>query len=213
MPLPSETAARAACRRPARRLRRALPLALLLGGLMAGTLVGCASLPAPEPPSYLDERTGITLTVVDAPLVLARERRDLAANARDYLTLVGVSRNESGRITSALLLHRWSTIDARVAAAPAAEPKLVIVADGRDIRPQPLAELPKEFRPSATHDLWRPPVSTVATTAYRIDAATLRFIAESRRVSAFIDERGDDLPYVLWRDGRDALARFAAGTR
>ena len=186
-------------------------MALAVASLAA--LAGCASLPAPEPPSYLDERTGITLTVVDAPLVFARDRRDLAANARDYLTLVGVSRNESGRITSALLLHRWSTIDARVATPPAAEPKLVIVADGRDIRPATLGSLPKEFQPSTTHDLWLPPVSAVATTAYRIDAATLRYIAESARVSAFVDERGDELPYVLWRDGRDALARFAAGVR
>jgi len=188
---------------------RASALALVLGTVLAG----CASLPAPEPPSYLDERTGITLTVVDTPLVLSRDRRDLAANARDYLTLVAVSRNESGRVTSALLLYRWSTIDARIAAPPGAEPKLVIVADGRDIRPQPLGSMPKEFLPSTTHDLWRPPVSEVATTAYRIDAATLRFIAESARVSAFLDQPGDGLPYALWRDGRAALARFAINAR
>lgn len=198
-----------AVRRPARVL---LPCCALAVALTTG-LAGCASLPEPEPSSYLDERTGITLTVVDTPLVLARDRRDLAANARDYLTLVAVSRNEAGRITPALLLHRWSTIDARVAAPPGAETKLVIVADGRDIRPQPLGTLPKEFLPSSTHDLWRPPVSAVATTAYRIDAATLRFIADSARVSAFIDEPGDELPYVLWRDGRAALARFAASAR
>jgi hypothetical protein len=187
-------------------LRAPLPycaatLALLLGG--------CASLPSPESPSYLDERTGITLTVVDTPLVLARDRRDLAANARDYLTLVAVNRNESGRITSALLLYRWSTIDSRVAAPQLGEPKLVIVADGRDIRLQPLASVPKEFVPTPQHDLWHPPVSDVSTTAFRIDAATLRFIAQSARVSAFIDQRGDDLPYSLWRDGRAALERFA----
>lgn len=215
-PRPRDPLSRAARRLVAWRTHRtvgASRAASLPAIALAGLLGGCASLPSPEPPSYLDERTGITLTVVDTPLVLARERRDLAANARDYLTLVAVSRNQSGRITSALLVHRWSTIDARVAAPLAADARLVIVADGRDIRPQPLAELPKEFQPSATHDLWRPPVSQVATVAYRIDAATLRFIAESGRVSAFIDQPGDALPYALWRDGRAALARFAGSAQ
>jgi hypothetical protein len=178
-------------------------------------LVACAALPAPAPLAYLDERTGITLTVVDAPLVLARERRDLAANARDYLTLVAVARNESGRRSSALLVHRWSTIDTRVrtAGAPEADPRLVIVADGRDIRLTRLEPVPREFEPSATHDLWRPDVSQVDTVVYRVDVATLRYIAQSTRVSAFRDVPDDALPFSMWRDGRAALARLAEETR
>ena len=178
--------------RPTRRTV-ALALGVLALATGAGLLGGCASAPPAETLSFLDERTGITLSVVDEPLVLARDRRDLAANARDYLTLVAVTRNQSGRITPALLLYRWSTIDSRVAA--------------------PLADVPKEFSPSAVHDLWRPPVSTVSTTAYKIDAATLLFIAQSGHVSAFIDQPGDGLPYSLWRDGRAALERFATVTR
>lgn len=199
----------------ARRSRRTVALAIgaLALGPGLGLLAGCASAPPAETLSFLDERTGITLTVVDEPLVLARDRRDLAANARDYLTLVAVTRNESGRVTPALLLYRWSTIDSRVSAPLAAEPKLVIVADGRDIRLAPLGNVPKEFSPSAVHDLWRPPVSAVSTTAYKVDAATLRFIAQSGRVSAFIDQPGDGLPYALWRDGRAALERFATATQ
>lgn len=178
---------------------------------ISGVLAACASLPAPAPQDYLDDRTGITLTVVDAPLILARERRDLAANARDYLTLVAVKRNESGRVTPALLVHRWSTIDTRVGHAPAsAEPNLVIVADGRDIRPAGLRPVPREFVPSEVHDLWRPAVSQVETTAYGIDAATLRYIAQSARIGAFYELAGDALPYSLWRDGRAALLRIAA---
>lgn len=198
--------------RPTRRTV-ALALGVLALATGAGLLGGCASAPPAETLSFLDERTGITLSVVDEPLVLARDRRDLAANARDYLTLVAVTRNQSGRITPALLLYRWSTIDSRVAAPLAAEPKLVIVADWRDIRLAPLADVPKEFSPSAVHDLWRPPVSTVSTTAYKVDAATLLFIAQSGHVSAFIDQAGDGLPYSLWRDGRAALERFATVTR
>ncbi len=184
--------------------------------LVALTLpAGCASLPAPQSLTYLDERTGITLTVVDAPLVLARERRDLAANARDYLTLVAVTRNESGRVTPALLVHRWSTIDTRVtpSGAPIADPRLVIVADGRDIRLTTLQPVPREFEPSSTHDLWRPKVSLVDTTVYRVDAATLRYIAQSERISAFHDVPDDALPFAMWRDGRLALGRVAEDAR
>lgn len=173
-------------------------------------LGACASLPPAEPLSFLDERTGITLTLVDEPLVLARDRRDLAANSRDYLTLVALTRNQSGRITTGLLVYRWSTIDDRVTRATPGDSKLVIVADGRDIRPVPLNELPREFTPSALHSLWRPPISEVSTTAYAMDGPTLRFIAQSARISAFFDRPGEDLPYLLWRDARAALERFTA---
>jgi hypothetical protein len=188
------------------RLPPALPALAALALLAA-----CASLPPPAPLTYLDERTGITLTVVDEPLVLARERRDLAANARDYLTLVALTRNESGRVTSALLVHRWSTIDTRVTTAggTATDTRLVIVADGRDIRLATLEPVPREFEASGTHDLWRPKVSRVETTAYRVDAATLRYIAQSARVSAFRDVPDDALSFAMWRDGRAALGRLA----
>ena len=33
--------------------------------------------PAPEPQEYLDEQTGATVTVGDAPLIFARERSEL----------------------------------------------------------------------------------------------------------------------------------------
>lgn len=172
-------------------------------------LGGCAALPAPAPVEYLDERTGVTLVVADAPLVLARERRDLAANARDYLTLVGVIRDESGRFSPMLLVHRWSTIDARVTPEPVAPPdRLVIVADGRDIRLIPLEPLPREVAARDPRLFW-PEDSRAATVAYRADAAVLRYIAESARVSAFFDTPGGDLPYALWRDGRAALGRLA----
>jgi hypothetical protein len=184
-------------------------IGLFIAGMIPMLLGACAALPAPSPVEYLDERTGVTLVVADAPLVLARERRDLAANARDYLTLVGVIRDESGRLLPILLIHRWSTIDARVTPDAAATPaSLVIVADGRDIRLEPLEPPPREL---AARDprLWWPEDARAVTLAYRADAAVLRYIAESARVSAFFDAPGGDLPYSVWRDGRAALARLA----
>jgi hypothetical protein len=191
------------------------PLPALAACATLALSAACASLPAPAPLTYLDERTGITLTVVDTPIVLARERRDLAANARDYLTLAAVTRNESGRLTTALIVHRWSTIDNRVAGdgVVSGDARLVMMADGRDIRLTKLAPVPREFEPSDTHRLWRPDVSLVDTAVYRVDAATLRYVAESARVSAHRDVAGDDLPFSMWRDGRAALGRLTEAAR
>ena len=50
-------------------------------------LAGCVT-PEPAPRTTLDTNTGVSLIVTDEPVVLARERRDIAAQARDYLTLV-----------------------------------------------------------------------------------------------------------------------------
>ena len=192
---------------------RNLVLTLLLGA----HLCACASLPPPAPATFLDEETGVTLTVVAKPLVLARDRRDIAANARDYITLVAVERNQTGRRNLVLLAYRWSTIDRRVNPQADADARaLVLVADGRDIRLQPVAEqLPAELRPRA--QLLQPDVTDVVAVAYRIDESTLRYIAESQRISGFYSDARGALPFALWADGRDALGEFAAslggGTR
>ncbi|HPF25753.1 MAG TPA: hypothetical protein P5528_12640 [Steroidobacteraceae bacterium] len=172
-------------------------------------LGACTALPPPEPRSHLDERTGVTLTVVDQPLVFARERRDIAANVRDYITLVAVERDQAGKFTLALIAYRWSTIDKRVNDESLdANTKLVIVADGRDIRLEPLAdELPADLQGDPR--LLPPAAPEYATTAYQVDAATLTFIATSANLSAFYEDATQPLSFALWNDARDALAHFA----
>ena len=84
----------------------------LLGACLSACLVlcgACTALPPPEPATHLDQRSGVTLTVVDKPLVFARERRDIAANVRDYITLVAVERDVAGKFTLALIAYRGST--------------------------------------------------------------------------------------------------------
>jgi hypothetical protein len=171
-------------------------------------MLACSALPAPELANFLDEDTGISLTVVDQPWILARDRRDVAANARDYLTLVAAERDEMGRRQLVLLVHRWSTIDRRVGGNnDDADQSLVLVADGRDFKLTTLAErLPREF--SRNDRLLRPPVSQVATSAYKIDPQTLRYLASSKQVSAFYVDTRATLSYALWQDGRAALQRF-----
>ncbi len=184
------------------------PIRLLCQALLLTLVSACAAPPPREATQFLDERTGITLSVVDAPLILARERRDIAANARDYVTLVAAERDLMGRRQLVLLAHRWSTIDTRVGAGDDdAATALTLVADGRDIHLSAAsAQLPPEF--AQGERLLRPPVDQVTTLAFETDIATLRYLASSRQLSASFDAARATLPYSIWRDGRDSLQQF-----
>ena len=69
--------------------------------------------PGNAPKELLDEDSGTTLIVVRRPIVLARSRTDLAANVRDYVTLVVAQEDRSGKYSTWLIVHRWSTVDPR----------------------------------------------------------------------------------------------------
>jgi hypothetical protein len=174
---------------------------------MALWLAGCASGPS-GPRVSLDPRTGATFTMVDTPMIFARERRDVAANARDYLTVVAVEINVSGQRHLYLAVHRWSTIDLRSGETSPEPSVLLLVADGRDItltsRQDQGASLPID----ATR-LMRPEDADVVTTLYPIDGATLEYIAGSHSLSAVYSD-SFALPFALWRDGRTDLRRMLA---
>lgn len=173
-------------------------------------LAGCVALPAATPVERLDERTGVTLVLPSEPLVFARERRDVAVNARDYLTLAALERNKAGRRDVVLLCYRWSTIDRRVNPMDDWQAQtLVIVIDGRDLRLEPLGDrLPEDLRPRP--ELHRPPVGNVTATAYRASRSTLEIIAAGHDLQAFFADARGSPAFRLWRDGREALRRFLA---
>ena len=114
-------------------MTRSIRTLILLGLLQA--LAACAATPVDNRPTeYLDEKSAATVTVVRHPLVLARERRELAANTRDYVTVAAAAVNRSGKITYVLIVYVWSTVDVRGAARAAAPDTLVLAADDRRIR-------------------------------------------------------------------------------
>jgi hypothetical protein len=177
--------------------------------MSALTLGGCVSPPL-EPRTVLDERSGASVTVVDAPLVLARERRDVAAHARDYLTLVAAEINEAGRRRVVWVAHQWSTIDKRATDfQPAPGAPLLLIADGRDLRLAPV-----EFAGAAmlarNGALLAPDDTDAITTFYSVDPATLEYVATSHFLSASFPESRLALPFTEWRNGRAALKRFLA---
>ena len=157
----------------------------------------------------LDEQTGNTLFVGAKPLVFARERSDVAAHARDYVTLMAVAVNESGRYTEYLLLHRWSTVDRRMLSPPdPSASELRILAEGRKIDLAPLDEVPMSL--SSRPELHGPKHGDAITRAYKVDLETLHFIAESRTLAVRMPQESLNIPFGLWADGRASLTQFVA---
>ena len=182
--------------------RRAWPLGALLLFALAGALAATK-----EPQEYLDEDTAATVTVVGEPLLFAFARTDLAANVRDYVTLAAAAVDQNGKISYVLISYFWSTVDPRLRhePLPPAEP-FVLQADDRRI------EL--HLKGHSAHEagigmpVHAPPGDPVTPNVYACDLATLRFIAESRRLSLQAESNGADVSYELWEDRRAALRAF-----
>jgi hypothetical protein len=171
-------------------------------------LSGCTHIRSAESLEIYDERTGNTLSVVRAPLIFARDRTDVAAHARDYVTLVAVEVDHSGEYREYLLAYRWSTVDRRM--SPPADPRagqLEILCDGRAINLAAVEEMPISVsRP----ELLAPKHAHPVTHAYRIDVATLRFIANGHELTVRLPQEALATPYKIWSDGRMALGQFVA---
>jgi hypothetical protein len=171
---------------------------------IAWLLCACASSGPAHSKAVLDESSGLSFIVVQRPMVFARARSDVAANARDYLTLVAAEEDRSGKYTRWLIVHRWSTVDPRMQHDPGQNPsQLRIIADDRELtlrraEPDPAILARRDL-------LFAPHGSGAQSAAYPVDEATLRYIAFSRLLLLRV---GDDtaLPaYSVWADGRDAL--------
>jgi hypothetical protein len=178
-----------------------------VAGLAALLAAGCAATSQPREHEYLDENTAATVTVGHDTLVFARERPELAVNARDYLTVVPVDVNRAGKHAVYLFGYAWSTIDKRgVDETPGA---YEIVADDRSIG---LALAPGGTRELGIGTAPLPPPSR---TAVPVVAATsreiLRFIVAATDVRVLRTRDGLVARFALWHDGRPALDEFLQG--
>ena len=187
--------------RPSASMRALLPA-------LASLLCACASNGPAQPKEVLDEYSGVTLIVVQRPMVFARSRIDVGANVRDYLTLVATEEDRSGKYKVWLIVHRWSTVDPRMQGDADGKSALHIIADGRELvlaRAEPAPAI------LARGDLlFAPRGSRTDSAAYAVDDPTLRYIADSDRLLLRI---GDDtaLPaYAVWDDGREAMRQLLA---
>ena len=177
--------------------------AWVIAAMMA--LTACVT--KPEALEILDQQSGNTFFVASKPLVFARERTDVAAHSRDYAMLVAVAVDESGTFSEYLLLHRWSTVDRRMLEPARSDAgQLRILAEGRSIELAPLGTVPVTL--SSRPELRGPEHSDVITRAYRVDLATLRFVAASRVLAVRLPQEPLDTDFSLWTDGRASLAKF-----
>ena len=161
----------------------------------------------PQPREYLDPDTAATVTVVGEPLVFDNPRTEVAANARDYVTLAAAAVNRSGKMSYVLVAYFWSTVDPRMRSDPLPNPEpLIVLADDRRI------EL--TLSGHSAHDagigvaVLPPPGPTVMPNVYSIDLGALRSIAESRHLSLITETAVTSIPYGLWDDRRAALRAF-----
>jgi hypothetical protein len=174
------------------------------------TSAACSSLP-PSPRNLLDEHTGMTVSVAGAPTLFARLRSEPAVPAQnpvhDYLTLVAIQKDEAGKYTELLLLYRWSALFGSASdATQQSAGTLLIEVDGLSIELQPMQRVPTDLpRPK---DLFLPDTTGVALSAYVTDFQTLKQIATSHQLLIRLPQEPVDAPYLLWRDGRPALAQF-----
>jgi hypothetical protein len=160
-----------------------------------------------QPTEYLDPDTAASVASVASPILFARAHQDVAANSREYATVVGASVNRAGRYEYVLLVYLWSTVDPRLGAGRHPGDNLILLADDRAIR------LQRDGRSLRDVGIARPLDRQLHTRGpprvYRIDRATLRFVAHAGRLRLQLEGDGDARPFDVWQDGRRELAQLA----
>jgi hypothetical protein len=182
-----------------------LRVIMLAGIVMPVALWGCAAAPNPTgPKEYLDQATAATISVVGRPLVFARERRELAAYSRDYITVAAAAVDRMGKVDHVLIAYYWSTVDRRYSSGgPSVADPLVIVADDR--RLQFSLQGYSAEQAGIGKPVHAPPGPDVHPTVYRTDLETLRFLAAARHLAIVKDPEDASTLYELWDDERPAL--------
>jgi hypothetical protein len=156
---------------------------------------------------YVDEITAVSIAVPFDSLVFARERTDLAANARDYLTLAPLEINRTGHRSYFWSGYLWSTIDRRdrqPILAPGDE--LVLLADGRPIA------LKSDGKSLREHGVGQPPthmpVRTAIPVLFPASPEALAYVARAEELRVELIHEGSSEPFTLWKDARDGLRAF-----
>jgi hypothetical protein len=185
-------------------------------GLAAFLLLsGCAARPgvfeeeaqqqAAQSNEYLDEQTGSTVSVVEQPLVFARDRSERAANLRDYITLSAATINRGGKRTYVLVAYVWSTLDPRFNPVTSAG-DMVLRADDRRIVLTAAGKTATQL--GIGRPVHAPAGQQVVPLVYPADLGLLRFLAAAHGLSAQVGTEGENYDYELWDDKRSSLSDF-----
>lgn len=180
------------------RLARLLLLSLTVGGMALPVIADENTF------EYLDHETAASITGATQPLVFARQRTDLAAHERDYITLTAIEINRSGKRKYFWWGYVWSTIDRRGGERLlGSDDTLVLIADGRPIRLACGNCAPRDEgiaqAPTA------PPLRTAIPVLFNADLEVMRYVAQATDLQIELVRAGISEPFQLWKDGRAAL--------
>ena len=172
--------------------------------VVAALLSGCASSPDSGRREYLDEHSAATVTVVQPGITFARDRTDLAAHARDYLTIVPVDVNRMGKHEQYFYCMDWSTIDKRALAEPSSGGRRwQLVADGRAI---PLTPTSKSLREIGVVE--RPIEHQADATAVLLvpmERHVIEYVAQAASLRVVLDDAGTTFRYDFWSGNPESL--------
>lgn len=176
---------------------RARYLCSIVATMTSLALGACASRPPDGAREYLDEVSAASVTVAPGGLVFARERPELAVHARDYITLVPIDVNRSGRHALYFCVYVWSTIDKRgLLRRDAAPDEIELLADGRPIPLLPVAATPREL--GLAERPVRPPSDSAQLIIVPTDRETLEYLSRATVVRALAWHDGVSDRYDLW---------------
>jgi hypothetical protein len=177
-------------------------------------LAGCAHQPAAPTSTgiteYLDTQTAMTVRVVAEPFVYGHDVPELAANARDYLSVGAVELDNMGRHRFFLVLVSWSTIDrARLNTPVPAQPERIEWSEKSRVREWAVtSHQPREL--GAGMPLLEPPVARMGESWIEVKAADLRSLADEPPETIDAVVNGIRQRYTLWRRADGPLREFAA---
>ncbi len=161
-----------------------------------------------QPSAYLEEATGLTVTVLDSVIVFYREDTRIAANARDYLYMAPLEINRSGKHMYYLWLGNWSTID-RVAGQLKSDParqQVVVVIDGQPLELTDRAGLSEVGIDTQPYGL---PSSADSSVYFRVSRDQIRSLANSATVVIQVGEAQRSFRYRIWQGDVADLAGFS----
>ena len=190
-------------------LQRSIACLLML------TVSAVAGAGANTPLEYVDEQTGVTVTVVARPLVFARERTTFnggptqawSTPPRDYVTLAAAAVDRSGKFSYLLIGYFWSVgmsqpwENERLAREP-------IVLQVRDRRIELAPQSGTARDAGISTPVHPPPVGPATATLYSVDLATLGLIAESAHPLLYCGGGDEPVKYELFEDRLTALREF-----
>jgi hypothetical protein len=178
--------------------------------VLALVAAGCSTTRPAGPREYLDEKTAATITVVSDPWIFTREQFGSAVDANDFLNLYAIDVNRMGEHRQYLAVLQSVPLEPSTApdAATDGPPKLELRTGEHKIVLEVAAEDPQAL------GIAQPIAASYTLTSrwwyFPVSKQTLTTVAGASDLTASMQTQGHRVPYVMWRDGRAAVAELTA---